>query len=194
MATNNSKFVVKNGLAVGSPLIDVINTSGEWIGATGTLHGASGPVGATGPEGPQGASGVGGGGGASSWTIVNSNTTATAGNLYLADTSGGTFTITLPASPANGDVVTIGDAYDFEISNLTVNRNGSRILEVEEDLVVNVQNVIMDFVYYAGSWKVNTKFFLEDLVPDFAPYGDLMLLSGSEDLASGVGSFDLLTA
>lgn len=211
MATNNQKFIVKNGLAVGSPSIDVINPSGEWIGATGTLHGATGPTGpqgasgisgasgyvgsdgATGPQGPQGASGVGGGA-ASSWTIVTSNTTASVGGLYLADTSAGTFTITLPASPSDGDIVTIGDAYDFEITNLTVARNGSYILDAAEDLTVNVQNVVLEFVYYVNSWKINYKYFIQDLNPEFAPYGDLMLLSGTEDLASGTGSFDLLSA
>lgn len=55
MATTNSKFLVKNGLAVAGATgtIDVINTSGEWIGATGSLSGATGAAGA------QGASGVG---------------------------------------------------------------------------------------------------------------------------------------
>jgi len=63
LATNNNKFLVKNGLAVGSA-IDVINTSGEWIGATGTLHGATGPQGATGVQGIDGASGYVGSDGA----------------------------------------------------------------------------------------------------------------------------------
>lgn len=60
MATNNNKFLVKNGLAVGSS-IDVINSDGQWIGATGSLHGA------TGPQGEQGASGIQGIDGASGY-------------------------------------------------------------------------------------------------------------------------------
>ena len=60
MATTNSKFLVKNGLAVAGATgtIDVINTSGEWIGATGTLSGATGAAGANGASGIQGSSGV----------------------------------------------------------------------------------------------------------------------------------------
>lgn len=58
MSTTNSKFVAKNGLAVGSSYIDVINTDGEWIGATGSLHGATGPAGATGTAGNNGVNGA----------------------------------------------------------------------------------------------------------------------------------------
>ena len=157
-------------------------------GATG-VQGASGSIGIDGATGAQGASGI-----SAAWSIITSNTTATIGSLYLADTSGGTFTITLPAAPTAGDSIIIGDAYDFEISNLTVARNGSLILDAAEDLIVNVQNVVLEFVYYSGSWKINYKFFIQDLNPEFAPYGDLMSLSGTEDLAGGAGSFDLLTA
>ena len=64
MATTNNKFVAKNGLAVGSA-IDVINSDGQWIGATGTLSGATGPQGATGVQGIDGASGYVGSDGAS---------------------------------------------------------------------------------------------------------------------------------
>jgi hypothetical protein len=68
LATTNSKFLVKNGLAVAGSTgaIDVINTSGQWIGATGTLSGATGAsgaagaAGATGSNGAQGASGAAG--------------------------------------------------------------------------------------------------------------------------------------
>ena len=63
MATTDNKFVVKNGLAVGSS-IDVINSSGQWVGATGTLSGATGPTGASGSQGINGASGFVGSNGA----------------------------------------------------------------------------------------------------------------------------------
>jgi hypothetical protein len=59
LATTDHKFVVKNGLAVGSS-IDVINSSGQWIGATGTLSGATGPTGATGITGASGSQGING--------------------------------------------------------------------------------------------------------------------------------------
>jgi hypothetical protein len=37
LATQNKKFVIKNGLAVGgaSGIIDIVDSNGTWIGATG---------------------------------------------------------------------------------------------------------------------------------------------------------------
>jgi hypothetical protein len=60
MATNQ-KFIVKNGLTVGTT--DVIAANGSWIGASSGLigpQGATGPQGAQGPTGPQGAQGISG--------------------------------------------------------------------------------------------------------------------------------------
>lgn len=58
-----------------------------------------------------------GGGGGSSWTVVTANTTAAPGGMYLADTSAGPFTITLPTS----GVVQIADAKgSFGTNNLTI--------------------------------------------------------------------------
>lgn len=47
--------------------------------------------------------GVGGGGGSSQWTLVAVDTTMTKGVPYLVDASGGTRTMTLPATIAAGD-------------------------------------------------------------------------------------------
>jgi hypothetical protein len=62
LATNNKSFVVRNGLTVGgaSGTIDVIDAEGNWIGATGTLTGASGVQGASGSAGINGATGSAG--------------------------------------------------------------------------------------------------------------------------------------
>jgi hypothetical protein len=57
------------------------------------------------------------GSGGSAWTVVTSNTTAVPGGMYLADTSGGSFTITLPTS----GVVEIRDAKGtFGADNLII--------------------------------------------------------------------------
>ena len=42
-------------------------------------------------------------------TKVTTGFTATSGVGYFADTTGGTFTITLPASPSAGNVVAVQD-------------------------------------------------------------------------------------
>ena len=172
MATTNNKFLVKNGLAVGSS-IDVINTSGEWIGATGTLHGATGPQGATGVQGIDGASGYVGSDGATGstgpvgatgltgatgtaapYSKKTSNYTAVNGDYLIADTSGGAFTITLPASPSTGNSVTIADGDSFYTNNLTIARNGSTIEGNSLDLVIDVPSLIVTLLYDGTTWEV----------------------------------------
>ena len=76
MSTTNKSFVVKNGLAVGGAtgIVDVINSDGVWIGATGTLHGATGLTGATGIQGASGTQGING---ASGYVGSNGSTGAT---------------------------------------------------------------------------------------------------------------------
>ena len=165
-------------------------------GATGAgLDGATGPAGASGYVGLDGATGPAGATGPSGtpgWTVVTGATTATAGNLYIADTSSSAFTITLPASPSDGHMVIIGDGYDFSLNNLTVARNGSTIVGADENLTVNVKSVILTFVYTGGDWSLSISNFVTE--SGFSLFGDLSSLSGTEDLSTGTGTYDLLTA
>ena len=65
-----------------------------------------------------------------SWdmTVKTANFTAVAGNGYLVNTTGGAFTVTLPASPSNGDIVEIKDvAGTADTNNISIARNGSKI-------------------------------------------------------------------
>jgi hypothetical protein len=65
------------------------------------------------------------------WRAISSAETVQPGAQILADTSGGTLTITLPASPALGDEVSFIDSdYTFDSKSLTVGRNGSNIAGV----------------------------------------------------------------
>lgn len=143
----NHNFIVKNGLTVGNTA--VINSSGAWVGANTGLVGATGPQGATGPTGPTGATGA-----AAPWTRVTSNYTATSNQQIIADTSTGAFTITLPGTPATGNVVRITDGYDWSANNLTVARNGSTIETAAENLVLNLKGVTVELIYDGGTWQV----------------------------------------
>jgi len=61
VSTNDIKFNVKNGLAVGSNGAVVIDSSGQWVsvpGATGSPYGATGAVGSQGVTGGQGDTGT----------------------------------------------------------------------------------------------------------------------------------------
>lgn len=93
----------------------------------------------------------------SPWTAVTTNTTVAVGAKVLVDTSGGVVTITLPASPVLGDEVHIIDAAgSFATNNLTVARNGNRIMGLTEDMTVSTNNTSFTLVYYnaTNGWRL----------------------------------------
>jgi len=94
------------------------------------------------------------GGGGGSWSVKTSNYTAASGDQLLANTSGGSFTITLPATPSAGNSVVIADGNNWQTNNLTVARNGSTIKGLSEDLILNIAGVKVDFVYSGSTWCV----------------------------------------
>jgi hypothetical protein len=89
-----------------------------------------------------------------SYTLVNSNTNAVSGQGYLANTIGGSFTITLPASPQNGNYVVIADDANFNNNNLTIAGNGSSIDGYNANLIADVAGVAITLVFDGTTWKV----------------------------------------
>jgi hypothetical protein len=82
------------------------------------------------------------------WRAITSTATIQPGSAILANTAGGAFTITLPASPATGDTVSfIDQGYDFNTNALTIGRNSSNIANTAADLVVNTQGAGFSLVY-----------------------------------------------
>lgn len=82
---------------------------------------------------------------------VNAATTAVAGDEIWVDTSGAAVTITLPSSPAAGDVVTINR---IGANNVIVARNTKTILGSATDFVINVNHNGGRFVYLNTTWQV----------------------------------------
>jgi hypothetical protein len=100
-------------------------------------------------------------GSAASWVqdiqpeVITSATTAVARRRpYFCDMSGGSYALTLPASPSEGDIVrfmTDGNA----VSNaLTIGRNGETIGGVAEDMTVAVNGFSGLLFYTSSDWKV----------------------------------------
>lgn len=92
--------------------------------------------------------------GGSAYTVKTANYTAASGDNLLANTSGGSFTITLPASPTVGSIVTIADAGSFATNTLTVARNGSTIEGLAEDVVLDISGVLVQFIYSGTTWQI----------------------------------------
>lgn len=85
----------------------------------------------------------------SNWIYKNATyNPAAVGDAILADTSGGAFTITLPASPATNDYVAIADYKGtFATNNLTINSNGLNLMGSVQTLVLNVNYRNATLVY-----------------------------------------------
>lgn len=94
-------------------------------------------------------------GGGLTYVVKTANYTTQNLEGVLADTSGGSFTVTLPATPATGDQLVIADSGDtFGTNNLTVGRNGSTIEGAADDLVLDISGVSVQFVYSGTTWNV----------------------------------------
>ena len=90
-----------------------------------------------------------------SFTAKTTAYTAVTGDNILANTLGGAFTITLPATPTTGNTVYIQDSSGtFATSPLTVARNGSTIMGLAEDMVVSTNNVGFGLTYNGSDWRI----------------------------------------
>jgi hypothetical protein len=94
-------------------------------------------------------------GGITYTTVKTANYTAAANDGVQTDTSGGAFTVTLPATPAVGDQVFVIDtSSSWATTNLTVGRNGSTIEGSASDLICDISNVSVQLVYSGTTWNV----------------------------------------
>lgn len=96
-------------------------------------------------------------GGGVEYTRKTANYTVAAGEGVIADTSGGSWTLTLPLSPSSGDYVLIADGDDWGSTNLTVGRNSSTIEGVSEDLTLDISGAHVTLVYDGTTWHVYTQ-------------------------------------
>ena len=89
-----------------------------------------------------------------SYVRKTANYTALSGDYLIADTAGGVFTITLPTSPTAGNFVSIIDGASWANNNLTIDRNGSTIEGVADNITVDIAGVKLELIYDGTTWEV----------------------------------------
>ncbi len=112
--------------------------------------GPVGPIGTPGPVGPTGPQGYS----PDAWEIVTSNHQAISGNRILANSSTGSFDVRLPENPVRGDVVEIGDGWNWAVHPVTVRRNGQTINSQPQDVLLTVGGITAEFVFDGFTWQV----------------------------------------
>ena len=86
-------------------------------------------------------------------SVKTANFTATSNSGYWVDTTSNAITITLPASPSNGDIISIADyAENFNTNAVTVNPNSLKIKGSTSVVVLSTAGQSIDFVY-SGATK-----------------------------------------
>jgi hypothetical protein len=96
--------------------------------------------------------------------------TAVSGNGYFCDTTSAAFTVTLPATPAAGDIVAIADyANTAATNNITVGRNSVNIDGKADDALILVNGQVYTLVYVDATegWKTVGQTFNQIAVPQF---------------------------
>jgi len=81
-------------------------------------------------------------------SIKTTSFTAVSGEGYFVNTTSGAITVTLPASPSAGDIVSVKDyAQTFDTNACTIARNGQPIEGQTFDKVLNTEGVAVTAVY-----------------------------------------------
>ena len=75
------------------------------------------------------------------WTFINAGLVATNSASYMTDTSGGSFSCTLPANPTFGNTICFMDAAGtFDVSPLRVLGNGEKIQRIIQDVDIDIKD------------------------------------------------------
>lgn len=84
---------------------------------------------------------------------ISTSSNVNAGERIFAVATGGAFTLTLPGSPADGDTIQIIDvAGIFQTNNVTINRNGQKIQNLAENLVLDMNNAAVTMIFSGATY------------------------------------------
>jgi hypothetical protein len=88
------------------------------------------------------------------WFRITTSYTAQNNDRIIADTSGGTFTITLPADPVLGYYVQITDGGNFATNNCIVDPNGNTVEHINDVVLLDLARVTFEFIFDGATWQV----------------------------------------
>lgn len=90
------------------------------------------------------------------WTFISVPTVAEAGRSYAADTSAGSFVLSLPGAPVAVDTaVEVADPNgSWQANPLTVAQNGSTIEGLAQDMAMDLNRARVVFAYDGATWRV----------------------------------------
>jgi len=91
--------------------------------------------------------------GTPNWVRIDTNYNAQLGDSIIADTIGGSFTVTMPPSPVFGDWIRLIDPNSWEVSPVTLDGNGSTI-EGSATFLLDQENTSVDAVYDGTTWQL----------------------------------------
>ena len=97
------------------------------------------------------------GGGLLPTAIKTSSYTAAKNELVRCNTTAGAFSISMPASPSDGDIVGVVDIYNtFTANKLTILPNGGTIEGDATSLVLDISGTYVSFVYNSATtnWRL----------------------------------------
>jgi hypothetical protein len=100
---------------------------------------------------------IGGSGGGYTTSIKTTTYTAVDKDEIFADSSGGAFTIDLPASPSIGNRVKVVDyGSSWSTNSVTIGRNGSNINGTAADFTLNLSDSWVEFIFVdtTKGWRV----------------------------------------
>jgi hypothetical protein len=86
-------------------------------------------------------------GGGLLWSTISGATTAVSSKGYILDSSSAGFTVTMPASPEEGDSVGFAGLGDIETNNITVSLNGNNLNGSSDDLVIDLNYCYFEMLY-----------------------------------------------
>ena len=133
-------------------------------------------------------------------TAKTASFTAVSGNGYFVNTTSGAITVTLPATPSAGDIVSLADyANTWQTNSVTVDRNGSPIGGISANATLSTEGQSVTFIYVDGTegWK-NVQDSTSNVIgnPNLIATGGTITTCGNCKIHTftGPGTFNVLNA